>query len=177
MSLGCPSQDSQGVDVAIAPKPNSPTRAEYRVRVLAVASEGGHWEELIQLRSAFEGADVTFVSTSHGYADRDHVEKLKVIVEANRHSGWAICRLFLQAWRLVRSEKPDAVISTGAMPGLACLLAGRLQGARTMWIDSIANSERLSASGRLARVFAHETLTQWPHLARPGSVGFAGAIL
>jgi hypothetical protein len=57
------------------------------------------------------------------------------------------------------------LITTGALPGLFCLIAARLLGARTVWIDSIANSDQPSMSGRIARLFAHEWFTQWEHLA------------
>jgi hypothetical protein len=40
----------------------------------------------------------------------------------------------------------------------------KLAGARTVWIDSIANSEKLSLSGRLVRKHVDLCLTQWPHL-------------
>ena len=85
------------------------------------------------------------------------------------------------AWqlaRLVRRERPDVVVSTGAAPGLMALAAGKLlAGSRTVWINSIANSERLSLSGRLARPVADAWLVQWPHLARPGGPEHWGAVL
>ena len=57
------------------------------------------------------------------------------------------------------------VVSTGAAPGLIALPIAKLFGARTVWIDSLANCERLSLSGRIARHFSDLWLTQWPHLA------------
>ena len=60
---------------------------------------------------------------------------------------------------------------------LLALLAARRAGCRTLWIDSLANTERLSLSGRLARPVADMRLTQWEHLARPGGPAFWGAVL
>lgn len=65
----------------------------------------------------------------------------------------------------MRREKPDMIISTGAAPGLIGLLVGRLMGIHTIWIDSVANADRLSLCGRIAVHIADRTLTQWPHLA------------
>ena len=73
--------------------------------------------------------------------------------------------------------RPQIVISTGAAPGLAALFLGRLVGARTIWLDSIANAEKLSMSGKLARHAADLWLTQWPHLAKPSGPQFRGAVL
>ena len=69
------------------------------------------------------------------------------------------------------------VVTTGAAPGLVALALAKLfAGSRTVWIDSIANTERLSLSGRLARPVADAWLTQWPHLARPGGPEHWGAV-
>jgi UDP-N-acetylglucosamine:LPS N-acetylglucosamine transferase len=73
--------------------------------------------------------------------------------------------------------RPDVVISTGAAPGLFGILFGRLVGARTIWIDSIANAEKLSLSGRIASRIAHIALTQWPHLAATRRPSYRGSIL
>ena len=72
-------------------------------------------------------------------------------------------------------ERPDAVVTTGSAPGMICLaLAKVLTRARTMWIDSIANCERLSSSGKRARFFADVWLTQWPELSRPEGTALLG---
>ena len=54
---------------------------------------------------------------------------------------------------------------------------GRLLGARTIWVDSIANADELSLSGRKAGRFAHLWLTQWPELARAQGPHYQGAVL
>ena len=79
--------------------------------------------------------------------------------------------------RVVLKERPSVVVSTGAAPGLFGVIFGKLGGARTIWIDSIANAEELSMSGRLAGRWADLWLTQWPELAREGGPAFEGAVL
>ena len=63
------------------------------------------------------------------------------------------------------------------MDCLLCLVAGKLHGARTIWLDSVANSETPSMSGKFARKFVTLWLTQWEHLARPDAGEYAGALL
>jgi UDP-N-acetylglucosamine:LPS N-acetylglucosamine transferase len=77
--------------------------------------------------------------------------------------------------KTIRKEKPEAIITTGAAPGLVYLLAGKLLGRKTIWIDSIANAEHLSASGRMASRFASRTYTQWENLAT-GKIQYAGNV-
>jgi hypothetical protein len=50
-------------------------------------------------------------------------------------------------------------------------------GARTIWVDSVANAEEMSMSGKLARRFAHLWLSQWEHVAGAEGAEYAGAVL
>ena len=54
---------------------------------------------------------------------------------------------------------------------------GRLMGARTIWLDSIANVEELSMSGRRIGHYVDLWLTQWPHLAQPEGPHYMGSVL
>jgi len=145
-------------------------------RVLAVASGGGHWVQLLRLRPAFAGTDVVWLTTNAEFA-KDVGERLFVVQDANRWNKLALVKMFLQvAWLIVRL-RPRVVVTTGAAPGFAAIVFGRLAGARTIWIDSIANSEELSLSGQKAGRWAHLWLTQWEHLARPGGPEYWGGVL
>lgn len=143
--------------------------------VLAVASKGGHWEQLLLMRPTLDQFHTVYATTGAGYGARDDLQ-VHVLPDANRFSGMGMIRCFLASWKLVRSVRPDVVLSTGAMPGLFCLAAARTMGARTIWIDSIANSEQASFSGKLARCCATLRLTQWEHLAKPSGPHYEGSV-
>ncbi|MCC5787805.1 MAG: hypothetical protein JJU33_14015 [Phycisphaerales bacterium] len=122
----------------------------------------------MRLRPAFEGCEVVFLTTEAGYAADVAPARLIVVPDANRWNKVAVARMFLAVlWAVVR-VRPDVVVTTGAAPGYAAIRFAKLLGARTMWIDSIANSEELSMSGRMAGKHAHEWLTQWEHLGVSG---------
>ena len=145
-------------------------------RILAVASSGGHWVQLSRLRPAFADHDVAYLTTHAGHRDEVAGARYYTVADANR-SGKA--RLLIAAakilWVIVR-ERPDVVVSTGAAPGYLAIRIARLVRARTIWVDSLANVEELSMSGRLASRSADLCLTQWPHLAS-GRVSYEGAVL
>jgi len=144
--------------------------------VLAVASGGGHWVQLLRLRPAFAEARVSWLTTDPDYA-QDVTGPLFVVRDAHLWNKPALAVMFMQvAWRLWRL-RPDVVVTTGAAPGFAAIFFGRLFGARTVWIDSIANSETLSTSGTRAGRWADVWLTQWPELAQPGGPDYWGAVL
>lgn len=135
-------------------------------RILLVASHGGHWTQLRRIAEAFEGHDVRYVTTTAGVAAEVAPMPLAVVPDANLSDLPALLRLAARMVWVVLRTRPDWVISTGAAPGFFALVCGKLCGARTIWIDSIANAERLSLSGRVVAPFADLWLTQWPHLAR-----------
>lgn len=142
--------------------------------------------QLMRLREAWEGCEVTYVTTDPGVMDTlrqtaaevaETEPKLHIITEGNRWQKGRLIRQLLQLSVLMLLIRPDAVISTGAAPGYFALRIGKMLGARTIWIDSIANADELSLSGRKIGRHADLWLTQWPHLARPDGPQFMGAVL
>lgn len=151
--------------------------APSKPRLLAISSAGGHWTQLQRLRPAFEGFEVVYASTYDLYADDCVGHRFYRVPNPSRFNKLAFIPLLAAAVRIVLAERPDAILTTGAAPPLAFLLIGRFIGARTLWIDSIANSERLSSSGRLARRLAHKVVSQWPDVAAREGVECWGRVL
>lgn len=146
-------------------------------KVLAVASAGGHWIQLLRLRKAFDGCEVVFASTKKGNAVEVEGYEFHTIKNVGRKSAWNFFILFFQLVRLFLRIKPRVIVTTGSAPGLVTLMVGRLFGTRNVWIDSIANVEELSSSGKKAGRLADLYLTQWESLAKPGGPYFKGSIL
>ena len=142
-------------------------------KVLAVASTGGHWVQLLRMRPAWDGCKVSYITTNEGHRDalladaNLRAQDLPRFFTAPAANRWQRLRLFLLGLRIlwiVIWIRPKVIISTGAAPGFFALLFGKLIGARTIWVDSIANADRMSLSGRLVRPFTDLWLTQWEHL-------------
>ena len=155
-------------------------------RVLAVASGGGHWVQLMRLQPAWDGHLVTYVTTSSGFREeviRDAVARGQpepgyfVVPEANRWQKLRLVRQLIGLLVIILRTRPHTVITTGAAPGYFALRLGRLVGARTAWVDSIANAEELSLSGKKVGPHADLWLTQWPHLVCPEGPICQGAVL
>ena len=145
-------------------------------RILAVASTGGHWVQLRRLRPAFEGHDVAYLTTDSGHRSEVDPARFYTVRDGNRTSKIALLVSALQIGRVLLRERPHVVISTGAAPGYLTIRGAQLLGARTVWIDSVANVDELSLSGQLARDKADLCLTQWPHLA-DDLVAYQGSVL
>lgn len=129
------------------------------------------------LRPALEHYDIHYATTDTDIAAQHGIADANALPDCNQNMPLksALCAI-VAAWLVLRL-RPDIVLSTGAAPGFFCILAGRLIGARTLWIDSLANSERLSLCGRLSMAIAHDCLTQWEHLAAQPQPSYRGAVL
>lgn len=151
--------------------------AAPRRRILAVASGGGHWQQLMLMRPAFEGHDVLYLTTMAGLPETHGAAPARIVPDCNRNEPLMAARSAAAIWAAVLRHRPQVVISTGALPGVIALSAGKAIRARTIWVDSVANAEEMSMSGRLARRVADLWLSQWPEVAAAAGAEHAGAVL
>jgi UDP-N-acetylglucosamine:LPS N-acetylglucosamine transferase len=157
---------------------NLPTMTKRRPRVLAISSGGGHWIQLLRLRPAFDGCDVTYATVNEGYrSDVGEDAGFHVVHSGTRWSKIDLIRSAVEIICLLLWVRPDVVITTGAAPGYFAVRFGKLLGARGVWLDSVANAGELSLSGRKAGSFVDLWLTQWPALARQDGPYFVGSVL
>lgn len=145
-------------------------------KIIAIASAGGHWVQLLRLRPAFEGIEVTYICTKKGFAETVQGERFYSVPDANRKDKIALLKSLFTVIKLVWKIRPNIIITTGAAPGLMALIAGKALGIKTIWIDSIANVEELSMSGKIASKFADKVYTQWEHLAT-NKIAYKGNVL
>lgn len=146
------------------------------MHILLVSSSGGHWEQLLTLSAGFDNFELSYVCSDPTQSTRVS-GAFHPIMDCNQNQPIRLLRCLMQSFKIVRKVKPDAIVSTGAAPGLMVIVAGRLMGIKTVWIDSVANVEKLSLSGKLARFIAGQTYTQWPHLAQDNKIVFRGSVL
>ena len=153
-------------------------RTRTSKRILAISSAGGHWVQLMRLWPVFREHDVVYATSDAGYAVYlPPGAQLFTFREATRWNKIGLARLLLRiAWIVVR-VRPNVVVTTGAAPGYFALRIGKIFRAHTVWIDSLANIEQMSMSGRLAGGCADLWLTQWPSVARGGGPFYRGSVL
>jgi len=145
-------------------------------KILAVASGGGHWKQLMLLSPSFEGEQKKFVTTISGLPEEDGISDFEIVCDSNKDTKLALIKTFLQLFLIILKYQPNVIITTGAAPGLFSILIGRLFFKKTIWVDSIANAEELSLCGKVSRYLAHRVFTQWEHLASDPKVEFRGSL-
>lgn len=147
------------------------------LRLLAVSSGGGHWIQMLRLRASFEGTEVHYATVDASAAQMVAPAPLHVYPDANKGTKLRLVMAAIRLAIIVAKVRPDVVISTGAAGGYLAIRFARLLGARTMFIDSIANAAELSVSARLAQKVAHRVLCQWPEVAARTGAEFRGAVI
>lgn len=145
-------------------------------KILAVASIGGHWVQLLRIALPLEEHyEVVYMSTHPKCKSMVGTCRFHTMPDFSRWDAWKMIPASLKILSILIKEHPTTIISTGAAPGLLTIILGKLIGIKSIWIDSVANVQTMSACGKLARKFANHVYTQWPELAT-AEVRYAGNI-
>lgn len=101
---------------------------------MAVASIGGHWVQLLRIARPMEKRfDMVYVSTHRKCATMVEGQKFYQTEDFSRSDAWKMIPSFFRMIKLVWQEKPKAIITTGAAPGLMGLLVGWMMRKKTIW--------------------------------------------
>ncbi|PID48985.1 MAG: oligosaccharide biosynthesis protein Alg14 [Proteobacteria bacterium] len=146
-------------------------------KLLAISSPGGHWIQLTRLCAGLPDTYEIIYAMPDKLFKPQNGQKIYSVMDVSADDKWKLIPCALQiAWILLR-ERPKAILSTGAAPGVVAILLGKFLGIRTIWVDSIANVKKISRSGELVKNRVDVFLTQWEHLSDQQSIKFEGAIL
>jgi UDP-N-acetylglucosamine:LPS N-acetylglucosamine transferase len=86
-------------------------------------------------------------------------------------------KLMFQAWRIMKREKPDYLITTGALITYPFCLVAKWKKVKVIYIESFARMDEPSLTGRLVYPIADLFLVQWEEMIKyyPKAI-FAGGV-
>jgi len=147
------------------------------VKVCIVSSCGGHLTEVRALKPAYERYEHFYVLNDDALLPADMQQRTFFITHAER--DWRVLLNFGEAFRILRRERPDVILSTGAGPVVPFAVVGRLLfGTRVVFVETITRIERPSLTGRIMYRLANDFFFQWESLRRYFPKGrFGGALL
>ena len=70
------------------------------------------------------------------------------------------------AWKVLRKERPDLIISTGAAVAVPFFYLGKLLGAKTMYIEIFDRIDSPTLTGKLVYPVTDRFIVQWEELKR-----------
>ncbi len=145
---------------------------------LLVCSPGGHLLQMLRLQPAWGRMRCTWVTLEA--ADSTHLLREQSVVFARGPTNRSLRALFANlriAWRVVRRERPAAILSTGAALAVPFFLVGKLHGARLIYVESLTRTEELSLAGKIVYPFADAFFVQWPGAAKRKRARYVGGLL
>ena len=139
-----------------------PAEQDRRPYALMVCSSGGHLAQLVALRPwtrAYRTRWVTFPT-----ADATCLlegEDLIAAAHPTTRNVPNLLRNLLIAVRVLRADRPDVIVSTGAGVAVPFFVLGKLMGVPTVYLEVFDRLDSATLTGRLCRPFADRMLVQW----------------
>lgn len=150
------------------------------MKICFAASSGGHLEEITCLRPLAEGRESFLITENSGQNKTAWGEQTYFFRQINRKEPlflFHFLKLFIQAICLINREKPDCIISTGALVTYPFCVVCKLKKIKIIYIESFARVDEKSLTGKLMYPIADLFLVQWEEMKElyPNAV-YAGGV-
>lgn len=153
-------------------------QAAVRPKILLTLGGGGHLAQALGLAEQLTGhADLYFVTASdsvipgHPAVVADRVHRVSGVggfsgsgVNSGPRRALLLAATFFESLRAVRAVQPHMVVGVATGMSLPLLLAARMLGKQTAFVESITRISSRTRTGRLLSVtgIAHDIYVQWP---------------
>lgn len=137
------------------------------MKICFAASSGGHLEEISCLDSLIKQYDSFLVTEYTGDMDIKNWNNKYFVKQINRKEPFFFfyfLKLFIISFKIYLNEKPDYVISTGALATVPICIIAKLFRKKIIYIESFARVEKPSLTGRILYKFADLFIVQWEEL-------------
>lgn len=142
-------------------------------KVLFIASTGGHLSELMQLKSMFNKYDfhiITEKTKSNMYLKDKYPKRVNYLVYGTKSNMLTypfklIFNCFKSLYFYIKI-RPKVIITTGAHTAGPMCCIGKIFGSKIVYIETFANSETKSVTGKLVYHFADLFIVQWEDMLK-----------
>lgn len=138
-------------------------------KVAFVASSGGHLEEISRLKGIEKKYDCFLVTERSNFEIKDFCEKRYYIPQMNRKQILFLPKLlwlFCRTLRILMKERPDFVITTGALIAYPFCVVGKLMGIKIIYVESFARVNQPSMTGKLVYNLSDLFMVQWEDMLK-----------
>ncbi|CAM3262115.1 UDP-N-acetylglucosamine--LPS N-acetylglucosamine transferase [Lactococcus laudensis] len=147
------------------------------MKIALVGSSGGHLTHLYLLKKFWENEDRFWVTFDK--ADAKSILKEErfypCYYPTNRNVKNTIKNTIL-AFKILRKEKPDLIISSGAAVAVPFFWLGKLFGAKTVYIEIFDRIDKPTLTGKLVYPVTDKFIVQWEELKKvyPKAINLGG---
>jgi beta-1,4-N-acetylglucosaminyltransferase len=136
------------------------------MKLMLVCTSGGHFATMKSLKSFWSLHERVWVSDRK--KDTTMLEEGEIVhwlsYQAPR-DVLALLRNIPKTFKILCTERPDVVISTGASIAINFAFLAKLLGIKFIYIESISRKKELSIAGKLVYPISDEFYVQWPELS------------
>ena len=135
------------------------------MKVCLVGSSGGHLTHLYMLKPFWENKERFWVTFDKEDA-RSLLENEKMYscyFPTNR-SLKALAINTKLAWQVLRKEKPDLIISSGAAVAVPFFYLGKILGAKLIYIEVFDRIDKPTMSGKLVYPIVDKMIVEWEEM-------------
>lgn len=135
------------------------------MKVCLVGSSGGHLTHLWMLRPFWENKERFWVT----FPKEDAISLLEgesiypCYFPTNRNLKNLIRNTWV-AWKVLRKEKPDLIISAGAAVAVPFFYLGRLMGKKLIYIEVFDRIDKPTLTGRMVYPITDTFIVQWEEM-------------
>ena len=142
-------------------------------KALFIASTGGHLTELLQLKSLFNYYDYRIITekTESNLKLKDtYGKKISFLIYGTKDHKFVypfklLANSFISLFKYFKF-RPKYIITTGAhIAGPMCCI-GKMFGSKIIFIETFANSETKTITGKLVYKFADLFIVQWESMLK-----------
>lgn len=137
------------------------------MKVCLVGSSGGHLTHLYLLKPFWENRERFWVTFDKEDA-RSLLKGEKVypcFFPTNRSLKALILNIRI-AWKVLKKEKPDLIISSGAAVALPFFYLGKFLGAKLIYIEVFDRIDKPTMTGKMVYPIADQFIVQWEEQKR-----------
>ena len=143
------------------------------------ASSGGHFEQISMLKPLMEKYDSFVVTEETAYKAVIKGQKMYYMHQVNRREKLMPLWMMVNTMRSIRimiSEKPDVVITTGVLAMIPLCLLTKLFRKKLIYIESFAKVSSPTQTGKLLYKYADQFYVQWESMKKfyPNAIYLGG---
>ena len=147
------------------------------MKVCLVGSSGGHLTHLYLLKPFWENEErfwVTF-EKDDAVSVLENEKMYPCYYPTNRNLKNLIKNTFL-AVRILKREKPDLIVSSGAAVAVPFFYLGKLFGAKTVYIEVFDRIDKPTLKGKLVYTVTDKFIVQWEEMIKvyPKAINLGG---
>ena len=136
-------------------------------KICLIASSGGHFEQLMMLKPLIEKYDGFIVTEKTNYSVNNMKHNIYYLNQVNRQEVKFLYYMIINTIKTLKifiKEKPDVIISTGALSTIPMCIIGKLFKKKIIFIESFAKINSPTLTGKLVYKFADQFYVQWEEM-------------